>query len=165
VSYFLALTATAHKEERFLYPGLLLLVLAAAPLAAGFVLSRKAALGRGGGIALLLGTTVLPGFFFLSEDLRGDQFRAIVSATRDERTRGLLIVNEGLWGAGGFFYIGKNIPWLTCDWPRDANFQRAMRDPRFNRAVTFEGRALAELQAAGFGVVERVGRETVLSRP
>jgi hypothetical protein len=108
---------------------------------------------------------VVPGGFFLSEDLRGDQFRAIVSATRDEGTRGLLIVNEGLWGAGGFFYIGKNIPWMTCDWPQDANFQRAMRDARFNRAVTFEGRALAELQAAGFRVVGRVGRETVLTRP
>jgi hypothetical protein len=39
-----------------------------------------------------------------------------------------------------------------------------MRDPRINRAVTFEDRALAELQAAGFRVVERRGRETVLAR-
>jgi hypothetical protein len=97
-------------------------------------------------------------------DLRGDQFRAIVSATRDDGAHGLLIVNEGLWGAGGYFYLGKNIPWGTCDWPQDANFQGAMRDTRINRAVTFEGRALDELQAAGFRVVEQVGRETVLAR-
>ncbi|WP_043430306.1 glycosyltransferase family 39 protein [Cystobacter fuscus] len=165
VGYFAALLFTAHKEERFLYPGLLLLVLAAAPVAAGFVVSRGATAWRAVGGALLLLTAVVPGVFLLSEDLRGDQFRAIVSATRDEGTRGLLIVNEGLWGAGGFFYIGKNIPWMTCDWPQDANFQRAMRDARFNRAVTFDGRALAELQAAGFQVMGRVGRETLLTRP
>ena len=47
-------------------------------------------------------------------------------------------------------YLGKNIPWLTCDWPQDANFQAAVRDARFNRAVTFEGRALEALEAAGF---------------
>ena len=54
-----------------------------------------------------------------STDLRGDQFRAIVKAARPEETTGLLIVNEGLWGSGGFFYLGKRIVWLTCDWPQD----------------------------------------------
>ncbi|MET0401796.1 MAG: mannosyltransferase, partial [Cystobacter sp.] len=146
--YVLALLATAHKEERFLYPGLVLLVVAAAPLAAGFVSSLSSGPWRTGAGVLLLGLSGVPGFFFLSEDTKGDQLRAIVSVTRSEGTRGLLIVNEGLWGAGGYFYIGKNIPWATCDWPRDASFQRAMREPAFNRAVTFEGRALAELQAA-----------------
>lgn len=97
-------------------------------------------------------------------DLRGDQFRAIVKATRPEEATGLLIVNEGLWGSGGFFYVGKRIPWLTCDFPQDGAFQVAMRDRRFNRVVTFEGRALPELQAAGFKVVGVEGRETILAR-
>ena len=39
-----------------------------------------------------------------------------------------------------------------------------MRDGRFNRAVTFEGRALEALQAAGFRVVGQEGRETLLAR-
>ena len=39
-----------------------------------------------------------------------------------------------------------------------------MRDRRFNRVVTFEGRALAELQAAGFRVIGQEGRETILAR-
>ncbi|WP_395831237.1 glycosyltransferase family 39 protein [Archangium violaceum] len=164
VAYLLAITATAHKEERFLYPGLVLLVMAAAPTLAAFVLSRERALLRNAVGSLALVATVVTGRFFPPVDLRGDQFRGIVAATRDEGVSGLLIVNEGLWGAGGYFYIGKNIPWMTCDWPRDANFKGAMRDRRFNRVVTFEGRALAELQAAGFRVVQRVGRETVLAR-
>ncbi|WP_095980027.1 mannosyltransferase [Melittangium boletus] len=162
--YFTALCATAHKEERFLYPGLVLLVLAAAPQVAGFVGRLGAERGRKLGSLLLVATTLLAGVLYPREDLKGDQFRAIVAATRGDDVRGLLIVNEGLWGSGGFFYIGKNIPWMTCDRPRDANFQAAMRDGRINRAVTFEGRALEELQAAGFRVVTQVGRETVLAR-
>ncbi|MCY1075572.1 mannosyltransferase [Archangium lansingense] len=162
--YLVAITATAHKEERFLYPALVLLVMAAAPALAALVLGRESARSRWGLGAMALATALLAGHFFPPGDLRGDQFRAIVAATRDDGASGLLIVNEGLWGAGGFFYIGKNIPWSTCDWPHDANFQQAMRDTRFNRAVTFEGRALAELRAAGFRVVGRVGRETVLAR-
>jgi len=164
VAYLLAITTTAHKEERFLYPALVLMTLAAAPALAALVLEREAARSRWALGTVALATTLLAGHFFPPGDLRGDQFRAIVAATRDDGARGLLIVNEGLWGAGGFFYIGKNIPWSTCDWPRDANFQAAMRDARFNRAVTFEGRALAELQSAGFRVVGQVGRETVLAR-
>jgi GPI mannosyltransferase 3 len=162
--YLVAITATSHKEERFLYPGLVLLVLAAAPPVAAFLLGRAEGRSRWGLGALAVATTLLAGRFYPPDDLRGDQFRAIVSATRDERARGLLIVNEGLWGAGGFFYIGRNIPWRTCDWPHDEAFQAAMGDARFNRAVSFEGRALTELQAAGFRVVGQVGRETVLAR-
>ena len=111
---------------------------------------------------MALGLTVLSAR--PDRDLRGDQFRAIVKASRPAEVTGLLIVNEGLWGSGGYFYIGKHIPWLTCDWPRDPAFQIAMRDTRFNRVVTFEGRALAELQAAGFKVLGQEGRETILGR-
>jgi GPI mannosyltransferase 3 len=164
VAYLAILSTTPHKEVRFLYPGLVLGVLAAAGPAAAFIMGRGDARLRWGLGALALAATLLAGHSYPGVDLRGDQFRAIVSATRDDSARGLLIVNEGLWGSGGYFYIGKNIPWGTCDWPQDANFQAAMRDPRINRAVTFEGRALAELQAAGFRVVERLGRETVLAR-
>ncbi|MDY7228996.1 glycosyltransferase family 39 protein [Hyalangium rubrum] len=163
--YVAAVSATPHKEERFLYPALVLLVLAAAPAIAGWLMapSRLERL-RWGGAALALVATVAPAASYPPQDLRADQFRAIVTATRDARATGLLIVNEGLWGAGGFFYLGKNIPWLTCDWPHDWAFQRAIQDPAFNRAVTFEGRALPELQAAGFRVVGQVGRETMLAR-
>jgi GPI mannosyltransferase 3 len=157
-----ALVQTAHKEERFLYPVVVLLVAEAAP-ALGALLERlRTAWQRVVMAAGVLGLTLLaepP-----STDLRGDQFRAIVKATRPAEATGLLIVNEGLWGSGGFFYVGKRIPWLTCDWPHDAAFQAAMRDRRFNRVVTFEGRALPELEAAGFRVIGQEGRETILAR-
>jgi len=157
-----ALVQTAHKEERFLYPVVVLLVAEAAPGLA-VLLERMRAWWQRAALALvsllLTVRSAQP-----SMDLRGDQFRAIVKATRPAEVTGLLIVNEGLWGAGGVFYVGKRIPWLTCDWPQDAAFQLAMRDRRYNRVVTFEGRALPDLEASGFRVVGQEGRETILAR-
>jgi GPI mannosyltransferase 3 len=156
-----ALLLTGHKEERFLYPVVVLLVLEAG-LALGRLLD---ALPRPAG--LLLGALALA-FSLLAQgstlDARGDEFRALVRSARTPGTTGLLIVNEGLWGSGGFFYLGKRIPWLTCDWPSDGAFRAAMQDARFNRAVTFEGRALEALSAGGFRVTGQVGRETLLER-
>jgi GPI mannosyltransferase 3 len=156
-----ALLRTPHKEERFLYPVVVLLVLEAAPALGRLLdaLPRTVALMLGA-VALVLsllgqGSTI---------DARGDEFRALVQSARGPGATGLLIVNEGLWGSGGFFYLGKHIPWLTCDWPSDGAFRAAMGDARFNRAVTFEGRALAALSAAGFRVTGTVGRETLLER-
>jgi GPI mannosyltransferase 3 len=157
-----ALLATPHKEERFLYPVVVLLVLEAAPaltrVRAGLPLLWSAAAAA---LAVVLTLASRP----TSVDPRGDEFRALVRISREPDTTGLLIVNEGLWGAGGYFYIGKEIPWLTCDFPTDSSFRIAMVDGRFNRAITFEGRALEALRAAGFRVTGEVGRETLLSRP
>ncbi|MFB1483000.1 glycosyltransferase family 39 protein [Corallococcus sp. RDP092CA] len=161
--YTAVLLATPHKEERFLYPGLVVALLAAAAQLSAYLSALPQRGLRNGGAALALALGFVHGQDYPSSDLRADQLRAIVRATRGDAT-GLLIVNEGLWGSGGFFYIGKNIPWRTCDWPHDAAFQASIRDRAFNRAVTFEGRALPELQAAGFRVVREVGRETILVR-
>ena len=173
----IALSAVPHKEERFIYPVLVLFALAAAPF---FLAAARAAPAAGkqppaswlfarkriAWLAILALATNAIGFAFPGElrAERGDEFRAIVQTTHSPDARGLLIVNEGLWGAGGFFYIGKRIPWLTCDWPRDPNFRLAIADPRFNRAVTYDGRALDELQASGFEVSERIDEATVLFR-
>jgi len=157
-----ALLWTTHKEERFLYPVQVLLVAEASSGLAALLERMRVSWQRIGlAVVVLLGTVLSAG---PDRDLRGDQFRAIVKATRPAEVTGLLIVNEGIWGAGGFFYVGKHIPWLTCDWPHDPAFQLAMRDGRFNRVVTFEGRALPELQAAGFKVLGQEGRETILAR-
>ena len=158
--YLAAISLTPHKEERFLYPAIALLLLDAGPAAAAAVLASRRALAL---VAVLcvLALDLWP--FHYAPELRGDQLRALVQAGRG--AHGVLIVNEGLWGAGGFFYLGAQIPWVTCDFARDYNFQRAIRDRRFDRAITFEGRALDALAAAGFRRVGQVGRETILARP
>ena len=158
----LALLATPHKEERFLYPVVVLLVLEAAPALAR-ARTLMAAPWSGAAAIAALGLTLVASPTTI--DPRGDEFRAMVRIARSPDITGLLLVNEGLWGAGGYFYIGKRIPWLTADWPSDASFRVAMGDARFNRAITFEGRALDALARSGFQVVGREGRETMLARP
>jgi len=165
VLYLIAVAATPHKESRFLYPAQQLLALAAAPAFTRWVLARRPRLREGllaAAFASGLGLYVLPPPDLA--DVRGDQFRAIVRATRDPAATGLLIVGEGIWGSGGYFYIGKRIPWTVADWPQDGNFQAAMRAPQINRAVTINGQCLAELQQAGFRVAGQEGRETILER-
>jgi GPI mannosyltransferase 3 len=163
--YLVAIIATPHKESRFVYPAEALLAMAAAPAFVRWLLERArpvraallaAAFASGLGLYLRPPSDLADG--------RGDQFRAIVRAARDPGMTGLLIVGEGVWGAGGYFYIGKRTPWTVADWPQDANFQAAMRSPQINRVVTFDGQALAELQQAGFRVVGQEGRETILAR-
>jgi phosphatidylinositol glycan class B len=155
------LLSTAHKEERFLYPVVVLLVLEAAPTLGRLLLTLRQP------FAPLLASVALATSLLSNAttiDARGDEFRALVLTARPPEATGLLIVNEGLWGAGGYFYLAKRIPWLTCDFPTEASFRIAMKDGRFNRAITFEGRALDALGAAGFHVTGTVGRETMLSR-
>ncbi len=164
----IALSAVAHKEERFAYPAVILLAVTAAPgLIAGVQLAapRLRSLLPAWLPVAALGSNAL-GFLYPGElrAQRGDEFRAIVRASQSPDATGLLIVNEGLWGAGGFFYLGKRIPWLTCDWPADYNFRLAVADGRFNRSVTYDRRAFSELQAAGFTVIDQIGEATILVR-
>lgn len=163
--YVAVLSATPHKELRFLYPALVLLTLTAA-VGLPQLLERLRPPGpRTFALTLALIVGFIPFFFQAVENgLRGDQLRAIVRATRPDDATGLLIVGEGVWGAGGYFYIGKNIPWTVADWPQDRSFRLAMRDARFNRIVTYDERALTELQQQGFRIEERIGRATILAR-
>ena len=162
LAYVAAITLTPHKEARFLYPGLVLWLVAATPpwLA---LLSRLAPRRRG----LLLGASVaacLAILFFPSpfRPERPEQFRLVVKAARE--ATGLVIVNEGVWGAPGFFYLGKNIPWFPCDFAEDGRFQQAMATPTFNRAVIWDDRALEQLQQAGFQVLATDGPGKLLGR-
>jgi hypothetical protein len=165
--YLLAISLTPHKEARFIYPAMVLVAFTAAPGLAGALLGLTSGWLRWGVLALCLGAGGVP-YVFQGFDqdgnLRSDQFRAIVRATRDPDARGLLIVGDGLWGVGGFFYIGKEIPWITADRWQDHNFQLAIRDPRFNRAVVIDDHTVPELQQAGFRIVGTLGRETLLAR-
>ncbi len=162
--YLVAISVTGHKEPRFLYPALVLLALVAA---AGLprLIERIPTRLRPLFLAVALAAGFLPfAFQGVSNGVRGDQFRAIVRATRAKEATGLLIVGDGIWGAGGYFYIGKKIPWTVADWPQDGAYRAAMAQRQFNRVVTYDGRALEDLQRHGFRVVDQIGRATVLVR-
>jgi hypothetical protein len=174
LGYLGALSATAHKEDRFLYPTLVLLTVAAAP---GFVAWAKARWDAGGGGRALAGALALAGAaFFVAptpfDVQRKEQFQLTVKASKE--ATGFVLMNDGLWGSGGFFYLGRNLPWCPCDTPGDPCFQMAARDARFNRAVYWsnqdpaegdrDARSEAAFVAAGFRLVERRGAASYFER-
>lgn len=169
LGYTAILCSTPHKEPRFLYPALVLLSVAGT---VSFVRWAKDGELR----RRLAGVLAVSGVaFFLVpspyEVQRKEQFQFI--ARNAESTTGLVILNEGLWGSTGFFYLGKNLPWCTCDFPQERCFQVAMQDRRFNRGLFWENSAAeaertrqaeAAFQAGGFHLVERRGQALYFSR-
>ena len=94
----------------------------------------------------------------------GNQFRAIVKATRPAEVTGAPNRGTRDLGGGRLLLRGEAHPVADLRLPPRSGVQLAMRDGRFNRVVTFEGRALPELQAAGFRVIGLEGRKTLLAR-
>lgn len=165
VGYALIVSATAHKEDRFLYPTLVLLTVAGAPAFARWALQHRPAAGLVAALGLVFFVVPTP-----YDVQRKEQFQ-LTRAIASEAT-GFFIVNEGIWGAPGFFYLGKNIPWCTCDFPNQGCFQMAARDPRFNRGLYWanggetarDAATDAAFKAAGFHVVEVRGQATLYGR-
>jgi len=172
LGYLAAISATSHKEERFLYPTLVLLAVAGTPAFVAWVASRrKDAWPRALATLLVAGNVAFFVFPNPFAPQRKEQFQLEVKASSGT---GLVIMNEGVWGSGGFFYVGGNKPWCTCDWPQDHCFQLAVRDARFNRALYWsngpaeaqrDADSIAAFQAIGFRVVEQRGQATYLERP
>lgn len=172
--YLAAISATAHKEDRFVYPTLVLLTVAAAPGFVAWARARWAAGGAGRALAVALAGAGVA-FFVVPTPFdvqRKEQFQLTVKASK--AATGFVLMNDGLWGSGGFFYLGKNIPWCPCDVPSDPCFQMAARDARFNRAVYWsnqnpaegdrDARTEAAFAAAGFRLVERRGPASYFER-
>ena len=102
---------------------------------------------------------------------RKEQFQFV--ARNAEATTGLVVMNEGMWGSPGYFYLGKQIPWCPCDFPHDGCFQVAARDARFNRGLYWSNGQGSEerdaqtqraFEAAGFHVAARDGAATWFER-
>jgi phosphatidylinositol glycan class B len=170
LGYAVIVSAAAHKEDRFLYPTLVLLTIAAAPLFCEWALAATHTWQRAIAGALVLAQVSF--FLFPSpfDVQRKEQFQMVAQMSHE--ATGLVIMNEGLWGSPGFFYLGKNIPWCTCDFPHDGCFQAAARDGRFNRGlywVTVDEKRNAEVDAAfsaaGFRVLEQRGLAKTYARP
>ncbi len=174
LGYLAAISSTPHKEDRFVYPTLVLLTVAAAPAFAAWALERWRAGGAG---RLAAAALALAGVAFFAvptpfDVQRKEQFQLTARASRD--ATGFVLMNEGMWGSGGFFYLGRDIPWCPCDFPSDPCFQVASRDPRFNRGVYWsnqnpaegdrDARSEAAFVAAGFRLVERRGPASYFER-
>lgn len=174
LGYGVILSATAHKEDRFLYPALVLLTVAATPAFVGWAAEawKSGTVRRAAAIALAAAGLI---YFVVPTPYdvqRKEQFQLVVKA--NQGMTGLVIMNEGMWGSPGFFYVGQNLPWCPCDFPRDGCFQYAARDPRFNRGVYWSNGGEAEkprdesskaaFEAAGFHLVEQRGQASLFER-
>lgn len=162
-----ALTATAHKEPRFLFPVVLLVTVALAPAAAqGLCALWRRTLGFRLLAALGLGLFAAGSAWAYRRlpDLESDLFRATMRAGADPGLDQLIVVNESRWGCGGSFYVGRDVNvWYTG--PGYPGFTQAMATPAVNRAVVFRSpRDQAELERYGFRVVDTIGATTVLAR-
>jgi GPI mannosyltransferase 3 len=182
--YVISISITPHKEDRFLYPALVLLCVAAAPAVAraaitGVPLAPRWLSGRIGralaGVAVIASLAVL----VVTSELkptRPELFRLTTRASREGT--GLIVMNEGLWGAGGAFFMnGSNVffrsqeprPtstrwWCTCDFPEEACLQVAAQTALLNRAIFMDPhdpprteRSLKAFEALGFSVVDKDG--------
>jgi hypothetical protein len=172
LGYLGIVSATAHKEDRFVYPTLVLLTVAGAPLFVAW--AAESWKGPRRLVAGLVAASGVAFFVFPSpfDVQRKEQFQLVAKGSRG--ATGLVIMNEGMWGSPGYFYAGANIPWCPCDFPQDACFQVAARDARFNRGVYWsngndaekprDAQSEAAFLAAGFHIVERRGQATYFER-
>lgn len=172
LGYFAVISATAHKEDRFVYPTLALLSVAGVP---AFVAWASRTRSRWSTRSLVAGCLLGGAAFYVVpspwEPLRKEQFQLQVKASRG--VTGFVLMNEGLWGSGGFFYLGKDVPWCPCELPQDPCFQMAAGDPRFNRGIYWSNgpsdverneEARAAFLKAGFRLVEQRGSATLFER-
>lgn len=170
LGYLAIVSATAHKEDRFVYPVLVLLTVAgAAPFVAWAATGSRRRIA-----AIAIAVTGLA--FFLAPSPFDVQRKEQFQLTRQASVgvTGYVLMNEGMWGSGGYFYLGQNVPWCPCDFPQDPCFQAAARDARFNRGVYWsngndaekprDAQAEAAFVAAGFRLVERRGQASLFQR-
>lgn len=163
VVYVLAISVTPHKETRFLYPALVILTVVAMPGVA-LALERLCSQALVYGLSFLMVLAGASTFFITRQTNPTDEFHAIVAVGRDADASGLLILDERPLGTGGFFYLGRDIPWPTCISIEEPTCAAGLRNPRINRALAQSAANLKGLRAAGFRPVRTIGQEVILAR-
>jgi phosphatidylinositol glycan class B len=172
LAYFVALCLASHKEERCVFPVILLLTVAwAIPAADGLVSGWQ----RGTRRQLALGAWALTelGWTIWTDarlpDLDSDLFRATMQVATDPGLRELVVVNASRWESGGSFYMGRDVP--THYIPhrharRNPRAQRRMlQDPAVNRALVFRSpEDQATFEGHGFRQIGAIGGTTILAR-
>jgi GPI mannosyltransferase 3 len=131
--YLLTICATPHKEQRFLYPALILATVAAAPVWLA-LLRRLPPFAAGIGVLASLAA----GLVLLTFDTRfvpknSADFLLVIRASREGR--GVVQCPTSTSSATGQFYAGDT-PWIQCKRPRRLKSLAAIiRDSRYDRVV------------------------------
>lgn len=169
LTYLVSIIAVPHKEDRFVYPAALVVLMVSAP-AFVWLVSRLSE--RLPGAAVIVATLLsVP---FVPDGLLPKGSELIKLTVRAQREgSGVLIVHAGLWGSGGSFFAGgSNLMrlgddarptatrrWCTADDAGDPCFARAIADDSVRRAILLdptEATTLA-LTSAGFRQTDSLG--------
>lgn len=149
--YLVALSLPSLKEERFLYPALVMLLAAIAPAWIRELSAQPRVLGAG-----LLALSLASGLALLTYETRfsprgAAQFRMFVRGI--QTGEGVVLTHSGLWGTPGDFYAAGK-PWVLCATPQDRCTSDALRSKRFDRVVTFKDEGAKALSKRGLEVIE-----------
>jgi GPI mannosyltransferase 3 len=129
--FFLGHCAIGHKEARFLWPLLPLVLLLASE---GFEVfyDRMARAGKMKMGCVLLALTFLPGYFFI--DWRVDPTYsvnlALTDAGKRPDNRGTVVVGLGEASCGNYFFLRKHVPYAAFDEDETQDF---LDDPRWQK--------------------------------
>ena len=166
-AYLYALSSTAYKVDRFVFPVVLLVTVALAPaFAEGFIVlwKRTVALQAAAAAALLAFAGISAWSYAKLPDLESDLFKATMKVGADPDLKQLIIVNESRWGCGGSFYVGRDVNVLYTG-PGYPGYPQAMANPQVNRAVIFRSpKNQQDLEQHGFHQTDAVGETTILAR-
>ncbi|MDP3502914.1 MAG: mannosyltransferase [Myxococcales bacterium] len=167
--YLVSIMAVPHKEDRFVYPAALLLLMISAP-AFVWLASRLSARLPGPAViaATLLSVPLVPDGLLP----KGSELITLTARAQREGS-GLLIVHAGLWGTGGSFFAGgSNLMrlgddvrptvtrrWCTADDADDPGFVRAVADDSVRRAIVLNPTDVTTLSltSAGFRQTDSLG--------
>jgi hypothetical protein len=168
--YAIAVSVTAHKEERFFVPVVFWVTCALAPAAAVSAVTfwRRSNFAKG---AVALGGVLFVGMsawvYSTLPDLESDLFKATMQVGNDPAMTGLIIVNESRWGCGGNVYLGRPFD-VKYTGPGYPGFFEAMGNRSINRAVIFRGQVHPELteevERYGFHKTGAIGPTDLLER-
>lgn len=161
VLYLVALSFPGLKEERFLYPVLVMLIAATAPA----WIAELSALPRAVGASLLMlslaSSLSLLAFETRFQPRATEQFRLFVKGV--QTGTGVVLTHSGYWGTpSDFFAAGR--PWVLCGTPKDGCTRLALRNQRFNRIVTFKEEGAATLRRQGFTILDEQGEYRLWGR-
>lgn len=164
LAYVALLMVTPHKEQRFLYPAFVAWAVATLPPTLHIISRIQLKSIRWLCVAVLLAAGQAS-FVALSpfHVQRPAQFRITVKAGSIPGASGVIVFGEGLWGSGGSFYLGKDIPWRISS-PRKPGFRALSRNPRFNRAITWNDLGRDDLERAGFQLLHVDGKASLFGR-
>lgn len=160
--YVVAISLTAHKEIRFLYPAVVLAVAAMAPVLAGLLARLPRAAAVAALAAALASGLVLLAFETRFSPRATEQFRLFVQGVR--HGRGVVLTHSGAWGTPGAFYAAGR-PWVLCARPNDPCSKRALDSARFDRVVGFHREGARALRKRGFAIAGEQGDFTLWAAP